>query len=493
MTMTTPFFKKSNHDIYRVDNDSFEVIAPPEIYAVVGVSSNIFFANMLKEADPYSLVQWDVTGLAGSQLYDRWTFTPIDVTKNGAALTISTNNLSGRQVNAKTLTCKVASASAHGNVNLLWVGDSTSPATLMGYLAAYDTSDTNIGITFVGTQNSPNFNESWPGKTLSWIYTNASSPFVKSGVFNFDQYLKDNSLVTPDLITLQLGINDVFGTANEAAAVAIAASNIAIFEGMISQFRTKNTGVKVFINLVSMPSDQDKFGTDYGNKSLWAYKRKVQIYNEAVLNHTWPHYVTIIAPMLNINPSTGMINGVHPNNAGYQAIADAAYAAIKNKIPTQISYHDSKYNSATRLTTTTNLSLSDSSMTTIKQSSSFDGASATFKINKKTSYRIKANVAKGNNTTTSWNVGILLWNNNTAVSYDIPSGSQGIFNQFVGNLNYATYSASMTSVYIDTTINLSAAPDFTHLSLHFSGYASGRADEGEFIVVDLSTLQIQAL
>jgi len=477
-----------------------QIIAPSDWYAVEGVETNIWFDSLLAEVAGLDLVRWEVvqSGAAGSQVDGKWTDTPADASSDGTTTTIYAYDSAGLLLASHDMMYHVCPNDVNGIVNVLYIGDSrVAGAEIVTGLAAFDAADPNLTINLIGTQDDPYFNEGYSGTTVSWFYTHADSPFTKAGVWDYAAYLTDNSLATPDVVVIELGVNDIFFATTDASVAATAAANVTQLDAMIASFLVVNSGTKTVINLVTLPSPQTDMWGDYeGVQTPSRYRRNAQLYNAALLAHDWDRSVTLLAPGLNIDIANGMMNGVHPDDDGYQDIADVVYAWIKNAVPVDIGWHDSRYNYATRQTTANNGRLDgDILIGTVIRAGALDGVAVTFKASEKTTYDIRTRIWASSQLLGAYNpnLGVLLWNGDTAIDYDLPSGGEGIFTSYLGNLNYKSdYEQYDTWIDVSTAIDLSGAPDFTHISLHLNGYLGTLIGQtGDWVKMDLSETSLK--
>lgn len=471
---------------------TIEIVAPATYYSVVGVEASIWFSSLLKEVDGTVLLNWNVSGSVGKHIEDRWTHTPTDTTGNGTTLTVSIYTPQGSLITSHNFLYKVAAANEVANIILLYIGDSTVASTqILGDLADYATADTDLTLTLIGTQDTGTYpNEGYSGSSISWHYSNASSPFVSAGLFNFANYLSVNSFTAPNAVVIQLGTNDVFSKTTDSEVLSTAATAITQLSDMISQITTANPLAIVLLNLVIRPSSQTAMGDSYGvGQTEWRYKRNTQLWNKAMIDYAWPSSVVINPVNLNIDTTNGMANGVHPNDTGYQDIADAVYAALKNlaenfRLEAQpyIDWWNSAYNYATLPSIKTYGSLSGTVLTSTHLAYAYEGVQLLYSASIKCRYKIKVTAIKGLGVTSGY-IGILLWNSGTAVSYDLPSGSDGLFTVYIGNLNRRGSISSDSWTVFETEIDLTSAPDFTHIAIHGSGNPSGPT---EGIKIDLA-------
>ncbi|MGN6270856.1 MAG: SGNH/GDSL hydrolase family protein [Sphingomonas sp.] len=115
--------------------------------------------------------------------------------------------------------------------------------------------------------------------------TASGNPFWIEGVVDFPQYLADNGIAVPDWVFVQLGTNDVFSASSDAAAVALAASELAKLDVLIASIKAAGANVKVALALIPPPAaDQDSFGFNYGTgQPRWRVKRNYALWSREMI------------------------------------------------------------------------------------------------------------------------------------------------------------------------------------------------------------------
>lgn len=330
---------------------------PPKIYATEGVQANIY-ADSVAHLETGEVVFPEFECAKGRQLDECWRITP--VAADAAAVTPMTMRLRrlGDAVVTKTSSLVVtAKTAATRSVKVLCIGDSlTNAAAYTQRMLDLSGLDGNTLLTLIGTQGAgANKHEGRGGWTVA-RYNNEEapgtpSPFFYGGVFNFAQYLSANALATPDLVTVFLGVNDLFSRTETGAAVtAFAEAQFAKIETWITSMRAANPAIKIGICLVPMPSRQDGFNA-FGNYKRQTYLRRIFLWQRAAIawfgnreasgiyviptsccmdtRYAFP--TDAAAPVF--AHSTVMVerqnNHVHPAVAGYYQIGDTIWAAIK--------------------------------------------------------------------------------------------------------------------------------------------------------------------
>ncbi|MBQ6597995.1 MAG: hypothetical protein IJH79_10630, partial [Lentisphaeria bacterium] len=173
-------------------------------------------------------------------------------------------------------------------------------------------------------------------------------------VFELAQYLKKyNNGKTPDVITFQLGVNDVF-SADEAGLPKRIQSILTNADKLIAAFRKEAPDALIGVGYVTPGAGQDAFGTNYKcGQTAWGYYRNHFRLNQAMAEH----FAKYNDPKLVMIPSnvgldtennfpvrkepansqnktavSRQSNGVHPAPAGYNQIGDTYYAWLKYQL-----------------------------------------------------------------------------------------------------------------------------------------------------------------
>ena len=356
---------------------------PEHIYAVPGVECNIYFRNLLLTVNPDNFV-FDVTCKFGRNDRKRWRFTPekFDGGKS-FPLTIQVFGRNGLAAEGKT-TVHVAPANAGAgrDISILVVGDSLTAATVYPKrLHQLCQGADNPHLTMVGThcggghkpQPGGVAHEGYGGWTWKSFMTRyqddskitdpkkkayARSKFLtlKDGkpVFDLKQYLaKNNNGKTPDVITFQLGVNDVF-SADENDLEKRIKTILTNADNLIAAFRKEAPDAVIGVGFVTPGANQDAFGKSYKcGQTAWGYFRNQFRLNQAMARHfagckdkklimiptnvnldTENNFPTRQEPVNSHNPATvvRLNNGVHPSSAGYRQIGDTFYAWLKNQL-----------------------------------------------------------------------------------------------------------------------------------------------------------------
>lgn len=359
------------------------IFIPKDIYAVVGEECNIYFKNIFLAVNHSNFI-FDVSAKIGKQENKRWTYipAPADGGKN-FKLTIRVYNCREELVAEDHTTVHVSPANAAGDkkVSILMVGDSLTNAThypsrlldlcqqskapelhMIGSHAGSGRKVLPGGVAHEGYGG-------WRWASFLTKYTAkpaanarnayaASSKFLfpkadNSGVeFSLKKYLeKYNQGAMPDVITFQLGVNDVFH-AQASNLDKYITTILANADKLIAAFRKEAPNALIGVGFVTAGADQDAFGYSYKcNQTAWGYYRNSFRLNQAMAKHFAAYTdkkVVLIPANTNLDcennfPARNAAvnarnmqvtrlkqnNGVHPAPAGYRQMGDTYYAWLK--------------------------------------------------------------------------------------------------------------------------------------------------------------------
>ncbi len=352
-----------------------EAITPtltlPTLYGVVGEEVYVDLESLGRWPLPLSSYQVKVTCALntttnGTQSDYAWSAIPEAADVGSKTLTMTVSH-DGNLLLTKstTLVVKAATMSAQTR-KVLTIGDSL---TVDGYWLAELVNlgvDGQLTVTTVGgDQDIVNDaeatsrtvrNEALGGTTANYWYSDAASPFVFTGAFNFQSYLTAESITlsSSDWVIINLGVNDVFSASTDAACYTSLATMKTALDAMITNIRAAVSGVRVGICLPIAPAaEQHAFGDDYGtSQSRARYKRNhdltvaflQDVYGAQTANNQFiiPLHAsvdtrnnfptsTVAANAYNATTVTRQTNGVHPATTGQYQIGAAVYAALRGQ------------------------------------------------------------------------------------------------------------------------------------------------------------------
>ena len=250
-----------------VDRD-INIILPEKLYCVVGEELNIYFDNILNV--DYKEVDIDVTCSKGQQ-FDRFYRLSADAIGDfDISISVAKN---GKIVCAtSTIIVTNANTSNEKDVKVLVIGDSTTNGGVVINKLYNNAVNKRVSVTALGTRGDGAYkHEGRSGWTANYYanlqtdgtYTNAFYNPESSG-FDFWYYRTHNSIDRPDMVIINLGINDVFSATNDEELLTMIDSYVSNVELMIARIKADSPNCKIGIATTIPPNySQDSFGKSY--------------------------------------------------------------------------------------------------------------------------------------------------------------------------------------------------------------------------------------
>lgn len=354
-SVSTPYeaYKFTPNAVPLATYADIKLAVAPVIPAVVGREINIYKENIVC-VDDINNYQFVFTCAKGTHQNERWTYTPVAGDVGDIAMTISVYQRFNLIATVNTTIRVSAATKGTGQTfKTLIIGDSTTANnTMINELANVLTGDA-LTITFIGTQGvSPKFHEGYSGRTTNWHYSDPASPFVYSGAFDFAQYLTTKTQDTPDIVVLNLGINDMFTFTDDASALNAISAIISQYDAMVANIKLSNAAMKIAIAVTIPSGNQDAFGSYGAGQTSWRYKLNHRMLTKVLVDYYGGREASNIyllplntnldivnnmeaaaaVPINSRNPATivRQTNGVHPGQYGYYQIADTYYSWLKS-------------------------------------------------------------------------------------------------------------------------------------------------------------------
>ena len=346
---------------------------PPVLYALPGLETSLYFDNTVLVITPESLV-FDVNCPLGTQQRERWHCTPEkgDVGDHVLSLAVydDGNNLLAR--NSTVL--RVVPSDASSRIRALMIGDSLTHASAYpARVLANAGKDENLHVDLVGTlaprEDQPEVrHEGYGGWTADsfvrrynpepWVGgRRACSPFVFAGedgkpALNLPRYYREHGGGSaPNVVTICLGGNDIFG-ADEAGKASAVTASLANFGTLIDAIQRASPKTIIGLLLPAPPAaTQDAFGANYGcGQTRWQYKRNQHYMVQQMISqyeNREAERVYVVPTSIVLDPVNGvpvriakanahsttelgrLNNGLHPSETGYRQFGDAVYAWLK--------------------------------------------------------------------------------------------------------------------------------------------------------------------
>src|SRR6185503_12669888 len=143
--------------------------------------------------------------------------------------------------------------------------------------------------------------------------------FLATGIANQDQLPPWLAATSPDIVLMHLGTNDLFNAANTTEMV------LAAYSKMVGQMRANNPNMKILVAQIIPMYTATTGCTD-------CYQRVINL-NAAIPGwaaglRTSQSPIIVVDLWTGFDTTTDTSEGVHPNNAGFQKMADKWFPAL---------------------------------------------------------------------------------------------------------------------------------------------------------------------
>ena len=333
------------------------IITPPRFYAMEGIETHIYPEHLV--IDDYSLYNHKVFAYRGKHVNRGFVWNPVQATdpavQYGVSWALHDKQTASELDSASLLVTLIDKAAKSGQTpRVLVIGDSYIDSGVITQQILDNAATDVMNVELIGTRGTaPNLHEGRSGWKVSDYATNdrGSNPFWIGGKVNFPAYLTSNTLSTPDIILIELGVNDCFAMTTDADVVTLTQTAFAQLDTLIASFKAANPNIKIGLCLPPRYADQDAFGRDYGaSYDAWRCSRNISIWNRELIARykdseasnihivasgfnvdTINNYPTDKQPINSHNSTLIDVqsNSVHPYPKGYQQIGDVMFMFIK--------------------------------------------------------------------------------------------------------------------------------------------------------------------
>ncbi len=375
---------ESVHDAEHVAG-RVRLILPPVVYATPGIETNVYFDNVVLTLNPDNYA-FDVRCEKGLHLAERWAYTPSQSDVGEYPITIEVRDESNARVARGSSIVRVAAAKTLSDrpITVLMVGASfTEYSVYPQHVLDLSKADDEVTLRFIGSRGPGNMpptgelrHEGYSGWTAEAFAARAGplsrsgyhhrpgtgSPFVYTDpqgrtALDFARYCGEfNDGRPPDVVTIQVGTNDVF-SATDQNIDAVIDRVFEHYDALIKAIASAGDRTRIGVLMVTPPStSQDGFrnyrGT--GKQTRWQFRRNLHRLMERMVSHfdrsdhprvhlvpTYVnldcahHFPTWTSPR-NARADESQIrvnNGTHPSEPGYEQIGDTIYAWIRSLPP----------------------------------------------------------------------------------------------------------------------------------------------------------------
>ncbi|MEZ6191054.1 MAG: SGNH/GDSL hydrolase family protein [Phycisphaerales bacterium] len=360
------------------------LVLPDVIYAVPGIECNIYFDNTVLLLN-LNTVAFDVTCPVGMQYQERWSFIPKAQEIGEYPLELKVVDSSNTVLaQGETLVRVVPDRlQDEAEASYLLIGDSFAEYSVYPqHILDLSMRNGRDGLHMIGSRGAGNMpptgalrHEGYSGWTTEAFTTRsgllsrsgyhhrpgAGSPFVYtrpdgSSRLDFARYCEEfNQGRGPDLVTIQLGGNDVFSDRDDTIDDTLD-QMFSHMETLINAIHAARSDTCIGIVIDTLPStSQDGFRNYRGDRkqTRWQLRRNQHRMIERMLENYQGReagHIYIVPNYLNLdcashfptwNPARNsrsddrikrVNNGTHPTTAGYQQMGDSIYAWINGQI-----------------------------------------------------------------------------------------------------------------------------------------------------------------
>lgn len=314
-------------------NENTDINLPSKLYTTVGKTLTIYTQNLMK----HDIKNFNFNFNRGTQLansyYEKYTAS--------GNLQIDLYDLDGKVLKTETHSV-VASQPRTTPVKTILLGDSTikSENDVNGVLGRAMKDELGTNIVLLGTQGTAPYQHEgragWKFADYRKEKTGSlANPFYNPTTkdFDFQYYLTTSAIEKPDVVFIQLGINDVFYNSSDATVEATIKTMISDLKFIKNSIKSVDSNIKVVYNLPTPPTNNvDQFAINYPNTKYTQWR--VRLNNNLVVKRMIEEFDNTDIDLLAINASLDTVNnirdGVHPKNEGYSQIAQTLCAYLNS-------------------------------------------------------------------------------------------------------------------------------------------------------------------
>jgi len=257
-----------------------------------------------------------------------------------------------RIINTYTIDLYVNVKAETGAVKILRIGDSLMLDGYSYYATKLNTILPGVTFTYLGTLGTTTKHEGYGGYRFVDFATNSQpTPFFKAGVLDIAAYFTDNAIDTPDVVEINLGINDTFLHSQVGGNGLTDAEILAIInhaKTFINALLDYNANFRIILGIPTLCENSGAgWNTNY-DETVYSQDRYIENMNKyrlafvsAFANQAYNSrvdcsYETMFLDRNDGYPKTNNIhtNGVHPDQSGYEQLGTGQAIAINRSILT---------------------------------------------------------------------------------------------------------------------------------------------------------------
>ena len=320
-----------------------KIVIPPKIYGV----SNKEIAVYLKNITNCNLNDYIIRKKSGTGDFVSRKRIIYNITKGWADSTLfDIYSKTNEKISSYEIPFKIVDTNANNGVTkkCMFIGDSfIASHKITNELGDNLFKNDVMKLKLLGTQGWTHKHEGRAGwSSYDYVATesfnNSTNAFLNNGTFDFNYYMTQNSMETPDWVFIQVGINDTWRDMHNTTTV----QNL---NTMISSIKSFNSNIKIGIALVCPPYmgefylDDDKYSQNLRLKinediiTSFKDKENENIYIVPInVNLDCEYNFTMTTEVVNSRNDktiTKCADTTHPDVSGYSQIADSYYSFLK--------------------------------------------------------------------------------------------------------------------------------------------------------------------
>lgn len=296
-----------------------------KIYGTVGLETNIYFRNLLKEKlENYNV---RVTSTIGKQMKDRFTVIPTETGTYPITIDIFDKN---ELIATKTVNF-IVNGMRTTPKKVMVLGDSTIFTKGYGYVTQRLLENLGTNVELIGTLgtdlNKHEGRGAWSAAMYrtNTLFQDLVNPFYNPTKkdFDFAYYMTNNGFTEIDVVILNLGIYDTFNFMSDEEINSNLYIVINNFNFLINNILAYNPNIKVAWNVTIPPNEnQDVFGALYDTKQTqWRYKYNNFIWVKEGIKY-FKDKIDLIPIFATLDVVNNMEDALHPTEVGYRQIGD---------------------------------------------------------------------------------------------------------------------------------------------------------------------------
>lgn len=260
-----------------------ELLLPPRFYATQGIETNLYFKHTVP--NDFKQFEFDVVCSKGFQRLKRWKIQPTaaDAAGDFPLSLLCIDKRTELTIASAESVLQIVPPTANAGITkkVLMIGDSWTAANVTTQTLLDNAVADAMKVTLIGTKGntSTNKHEGRGGWTVARYNTaDADNAFWNAATskFDFPYYLSSQSQAAPDVVIIQLGINDAVSSFSPDRAITAFNDAKPQLDAMIASIKLSNASVKIGISINATMGDQNAW--DYSS-GMTAHQAQRNMFN----------------------------------------------------------------------------------------------------------------------------------------------------------------------------------------------------------------------